>query len=496
MPNIMSPNFAGDLAALRQQGEDSRYQKKQRNAFATAGGMAAQGDYGGAAGALMGSGNIQAGMGLKGYADQQTAQQAVADKERKAQAAGTVAQMLVGLQDVPPEQRAQVFAQQASMLGQFTDTPEQVDQMAQQALQNPNAFTDQEIQATLQALQAGGFYTPPERPGVHKVVQDAQGNYVSILDDASTAQSGVQGVDPNAMTPYQEAQLGLNREKFEFSKTNPKGPQTVINNNPFGGGTSSLSDIPIGQVVPPKMLQGVKIPEDHVPVRAENSVGFEFVPVPGSPAALKAARGDVAAEGREFGLGSLVRSYTTLKNNNAITSNRNNAGENLGALYSGTGLGKFQDAVGGNVGNNENITARNTIQGLSMKALMDMISMSDVSAKAMDSDAEMKAWLGAIRDDNYEAAMTKLHALDVSFNDGKLMQEMYAAGEIDLPTYQFVTNRVQNDPQTVAMMNRMNQFKALEGAVGRDNLTDGETAEMDELLQFMSPEERALFGDQ
>lgn len=162
-------------------------------------------------------------------------------------------------------------------------------------------------------------------------------------------------------------------------------------------------------------------------------------------------------------------------------SPKRTAKENIGALYSGTGVGKLQDAIGGEVGNNENITARNTIDGLSMKALMDMISMSDVSAKAMDSDAEMKAWLEAIKDDNYEAAMAKLHALDISFGGGDLMRKMFEEGVLDRSTYQFITNRAQTDPATESVIKTIRRYEGLSGAVGSDNMTLEERSELDEL---------------
>ena len=300
---------------------------------------------------------------------------------------------------------------------------------------------------------------------------------------------------PEAITPYQEQQLALQRDRLEFDKTKPNKPLVSINNNPFGGGEAkSLQDIPVGQPIPAKLLGGINLPDDTYAVRSENGPGFEFATVPGSETARVNRSKQEAGTGREYGLGSLVRSYTTLRNNKAITSQTGTAKENLGALYSGTGLGKLQDAIGGDVGNNENITARNTIDGLSMKALMDMISMSDVSAKAMDSDAEMKAWLGAIKDDNYEAAMAKLHALDISFGGGDLMRKMFAEGELDQDTYQLVTNRAQTDPQTVAMMKKMGRYKGLEQSIGSDNLNPQEQGDINELLEFMSPEERALFG--
>ena len=129
-----------------------------------------------------------------------------------------------------------------------------------------------------------------------------------------------------------------------------------------------------------------------------------------------------------------------------------------------------------------------------MNALMKMISMSDVSAKAMDSDAEMKAWLTSIKSDNYESALTKLHVLDQSFGSGNALQRAFEDGVIDQATYQWITNRVDTDPFTQRMAQKAQRYASLSGEIGADNFTPGETESVDDLLEFMTPEERALFG--
>jgi hypothetical protein len=255
-----------------------------------------------------------------------------------------------------------------------------------------------------------------------------------------------------------------------------------------GIGAQSLSQIPVGQPVPEDLLGGIKLPEDTYAVRADNPAGFEFATIPGSASARKAVSGEQAKGGRTYTLGSLIGSYSTLAKNNAITARGNSTLENAAALYSGTGLGQIQDRLGGEVGKLANAEARDTIQGLSMKALMDMISMSEVSAKAMDSDAEMKAWLSAIKSDNYESALTKLHVLDLSFGSGQELQRAYEDGTIDLNTYRYVTNRVNSDPMVKQMLDKADRYAALTDAVGSSNLTSGERGSMQDLAGLLAPD--------
>jgi hypothetical protein len=272
-----------------------------------------------------------------------------------------------------------------------------------------------------------------------------------------------------------------------------RSPGVTING--FGGGATSLAQIPVGQPVPEDLLGGITLPPDTYAVRADNPAGFQFATIPGSETDQKAQSGEQAKAGRTYTLGSLIGSYSTLANNKAISARGNSALDNAAAMYSGTAFGQVQDKLGGEVGNLANAEARDTIQGLSMKALMDMISMSDVSAKAMDSDAEMKAWLSAIKSDNYESALTKLHVLDLSFGSGQELERAYADGTIDLNTYQYVTNRVNSDPMVKQMLDKADRYAALGNAVGQSNLTGGERQSIQNLSGLVAPDGSAVTED-
>jgi hypothetical protein len=271
--------------------------------------------------------------------------------------------------------------------------------------------------------------------------------------------------------------------------------------NHMGQPIRSMADIGDGQVIP-KAIFGYDIPDNMVPVKrtqASNGLGFEFVPIRGSDAADKQISETTRKEGQAQGLDAQVRAYSTLFNNRAITSTRANTLANTGAKFSQTGIGKALDSVSGNdpfaPGNQENTAARETIQGLSMASLMNMISASDVSARAMDSDAEMKAWLGAIRSDNYEAALLKLYMLDKTFGDGTLLDRSLAGEAIDLDTYYAVRQMYDNNAQDVQYYEqKARQYAALGGASavrpeGIPESFDGEPEDW----EFMTDAERALY---
>ncbi|GEM_PF-3724840 len=266
----------------------------------------------------------------------------------------------------------------------------------------------------------------------------------------------------------------------------PSSPMVQVNTGNVGAGERPI----VGN--PPQGYQMVWDPQ---------SGSYRQEVIPGSGVATEAENAAAVAARKADNVkgtvGTLIGNYATLAENNAITARGNSAGENIAALYSRTGLGKAQDAIGGEVGNLENSEARQNIEGISMNALMQMISASEVSAKAMDSDAEMKAWLSAIKSDNYEAALTKLHVLDTSFGAGNALQEAYENGVIDLSTYQYITKRVSDDPIVKKMKAKADRYAVLGEAIGgRENMTPQEVSRQDELgdlLEHMSAEERALF---
>lgn len=254
-----------------------------------------------------------------------------------------------------------------------------------------------------------------------------------------------------------------------------RGPLVTIGGE---GGYRMLADVPSGMPIPPDLLPfpESKYPADTYFIKTDEPPYFRASVTPGSATENKANAANDSTT-----IDTLINSYATLNSNKAITAHGNSAWENAGAIYSSTPVGKLQDALGGGVGNIDNATARGNIEGLSMNALMKMISMSDVSAKAMDSDAEMKAWLSAIKDDNYESALTKLHVLDSTFGGGRALQDAFERGTISQESYEFVTSRLNSDPYTQDMYQRAQRYASLDQSVGPERLTSNERASAAEL---------------
>ena len=342
-------------------------------------------------------------------------------------------------------------------------------------------------QAVAQGM-AGRMFAEPAGPEYFKSGDDIIGVHngqSSMVYDAPDAPvERWEPINPPA------GQDGYWERSTTTGKTRRVGSGQTINVNTGTDGTPyrSISEVPLGDAVPLSLVDGYDIPDGMFPVRDGSRVGFGWEPIGGSEASRKAeSRSDNTT------VSSLINSYATLHNNKAIVSTQNTAGENIAGIYSNSIFGRLQDKVGGDIGNADNDAARDTIQGLSMNALMKMISMSDVSAKAMDSDAEMKAWLSSIKSDNFESALLKLHVLDTSFQDGQALRQAFENQVIDANTYLYVTQRAQTDPMAVAMAKRAQQYAGLADRVGTENMTTDELVAAEGLLEFMDPEDRKLF---
>ena len=172
---------------------------------------------------------------------------------------------------------------------------------------------------------------------------------------------------------------------------------------------------------------------------------------------------------------AMISSLALLNENNAIPSTRR--GNNVPAMIS-PALEPL-DRAGTDWGGNPKIAeARDNLKGLKMGALMSMISMSDVSARAMDSDAEMRAWLGAIEGNTYESGLLKLHVLDVAYADGKALERAVADGTITADDYEYVRSRTREDPRIGLAMERMEIIGRVDRAVANGVMTADEARDL------------------
>ncbi len=132
--------------------------------------------------------------------------------------------------------------------------------------------------------------------------------------------------------------------------------------------------------------------------------GYRFKPdrsleaIPGGPADLKAqATAQRAADGAtdvDVAIGTLRDAYDRLEKGGGITSTKNEGMDNLPAAISSSGVGQ---AVGRMFGT-QNQSARNDIAMARPALLAALMKATGMSAKQMDSNAELKLWLATATD--------------------------------------------------------------------------------------------------
>lgn len=138
--------------------------------------------------------------------------------------------------------------------------------------------------------------------------------------------------------------------------------------------------------------------------------------IPGGPADQKAQ----LQKSGEGSVGSVVADlrdkYTQLNDNNGIVSTQNRFGTNIGARIGSTGIGQ---AFGGAVGT-KNQSARESIAMTRPILLQAIMRATGMSAKQMDSNAELKLYLSTATDPTlgFEANMRALDRIEQLFGGG------------------------------------------------------------------------------
>lgn len=146
--------------------------------------------------------------------------------------------------------------------------------------------------------------------------------------------------------------------------------------------------------------------------KADGSMEF----IPGGPADQKAqlqksGEGTVASV-----IADLRDKYNVLDSQNAIVSEKNKVGTNLGAWLGSTGFGQ---TVGGAVGTKAQ-SARDSIAMTRPLLLQAIMKATGMSAKQMDSNAEMKMYLATATDPTLglQANMEALNRLESLYGGG------------------------------------------------------------------------------
>ena len=136
-----------------------------------------------------------------------------------------------------------------------------------------------------------------------------------------------------------------------------------------------------------------------------------------TPAAAKAFKEQKSQADAKMGVNEQIQDlrtqYDVLNKNMAIPSEQNRWGSNLGAKLSSTGVGQWLGQVGGT----ESATARDVIRMSRPGLMQSIVKASGMSAKQIDSNAELKLMLDQATDPQagYEANMKALDNLDKRF---------------------------------------------------------------------------------
>ena len=190
-----------------------------------------------------------------------------------------------------------------------------------------------------------------------------------------------QSPDNKASTAVSWANFGLSKDRLNFDK----------NGGSEGGVSQSGFNKQFGK------------PQAGYRWKADGSMEF----IPGGPADQKAQ----AQKGGEGTVGGVVADlrdkYTQLDANNGIVSTNNRIGTNLGAAFGASGVGQ---TLNGMVGTKTQ-SARDSIAMTRPLLLQAIMKATGMSARQMDSNAELKLYL-ATATDPQKGLEANLEALD------------------------------------------------------------------------------------
>jgi len=303
MPNAFVPEKMGLAKKLvGVLAPDAYFDAKGQMDMRNLGGMAASGDVTGARDMALRSGNFKAAE----YFDQRY--QAMSEQQREAMKPkfGLVGQAADYLLKVPAEQRAMEYQRIAPQLAQLGLDPNALD---------PSQLTDENLgRAVEMGYQFGGMERPqgPEYfapmsvigpDGKPTLVQSSKTGEDRVMDGFAPYEK------PQTLSPYQEQQLALQRDRLAFDKTKPRGPQTVVNVQ--GDQSPLMGKVPDGFSV---------VPDPTHPS------GYRFEPISGS---------DVANERLTAGTKAFGAAQADAEQFNTLFRELDDAEEKIGSFTAG-----------------------------------------------------------------------------------------------------------------------------------------------------------------
>ena len=162
---------------------------------------------------------------------------------------------------------------------------------------------------------------------------------------------------------------------------------------------------------------GLAIQESKGGVGGKVPMGYRYTPegnlepIPGGPADAKAnaaaEQKAVGAAGLDTTLATLRSAYDRLETGGGITSTKKSAMSNIGSAISSSGIGQMAGKMVGS----ENQSARNDVAMSRPALLASLMKATGMSAKQIDSNAELKLWLTTATDPTLDVEANR-RALD------------------------------------------------------------------------------------
>lgn len=198
----------------------------------------------------------------------------------------------------------------------------------------------------------------------------------------------------------------LNQDKFQYQQRNDADNRNVT----IRGQNISASNAAAGRAQSERHFQ-VTNGQGKVPAGYRELPDGSYMAIPGGPADVKAQAlaGQKAAGASDVdaAVATLRNAYDRLETGGGITSTKNGVLGNLAASSSSSGVGQ---AVGRALGTN-NQSARNDIAMTRPALLAALMKATGMSAKQMDSNAELKLWMATATDPTLDVEANR-RALD------------------------------------------------------------------------------------
>jgi hypothetical protein len=224
------------------------------------------------------------------------------------------------------------------------------------------------------------------------------------------------------------------------------------------------------------------IPQGYAVVRdSQNPSGYRLEAIPGGPAGTEAQGAAVARKSLENTFRTLFLNYKDLQGKGAIRDNQAGLGENVSAYIQSSPIGR---EVGKMVGS-EAEGMRETIEALQPAISQAIMSQPGMSARSMDSERELQFFIRSITAPtaDVQANYATLHALDMRFGSGQLMNSLLQSGEVTPEEYNRITRSPRVSQITSAMDQKISELFTSDQAAAAD-MTEEDAMELEELRRW------------